>query len=65
MQLLHHGRIKITTDVTEITYKNVIDVLREAYSQHRTNASDIQSLLDYEAGEQPIIRTKNVRPDID
>lgn len=65
MQLQHHGRIKIKTDATEITYNNVIDVLRDAYSQHRTNASDIKALIDYEAGEQPLIREKTVRKDID
>lgn len=61
------GRIVITTDVPEITYKNVLDVVRKAYAVHTQNATKIQGLLDYDAGVQPIIRKnpKTYRPDID
>lgn len=61
------GRIVITTDVPEITYENVLDVVRKAYAVHTQNATKIQGLLDYDAGVQPIIRKnpKTYRPDID
>ena len=48
------GRIKIYTDVEEITKDNVLSVLRKAYALHRTNAADMQMLIDYEAGDQPL-----------
>ena len=61
------GRIVLTTDVPEITYENVLDVLRDVFSTHIQNANRIQCLLDYDAGIQPIIRKnpKTYRPDID
>lgn len=61
------GRIVLTTDVPEITYENVLDVLRDVFSTHMQNANRIQCLLDYDAGIQPIIRKnpKTYRPDID
>ena len=59
------GRIKIKTDVQEITYDNCIDVLRKALSSHYVNAARIQFLLDYEEGEQPLLREKHYRTDID
>jgi hypothetical protein len=60
------GRIVLTTDVPEITYENVLDVLRDVFSTHIQNANRIQYLLDYDAGIQPIIRKnpKTYRPDI-
>lgn len=60
----HCGRKQIITDVREITYDNVIDVLRKAYSTHLQNVADIEFLFRYEAGEQPLIREKTYRPDI-
>jgi SPP1 family phage portal protein len=61
------GRNVLTTDVPEITYENVIDVLRDVFPDHLQNASRIQRLLDFDAGNQPIIRKnpKTYRPDID
>lgn len=59
------GRIKIYTDQREITRENVLSVLRKAYAKHRINACDIQFLMDYERGDQPLQRTKYIRPDID
>lgn len=60
-----NGRIRITTDVPEITYENVISVLQETIGKHRTNATRIQELIDFEEGEQPLLRVKTYRPDID
>jgi len=65
MQLSHKGRLEIYTDEPEITSANIIDVLQRALGVHRTNVADINALLAYEAGEQPIVRVKNYRPEID
>lgn len=61
----YQGRIVIYTDAPEITEDNVIEVLQRAYGQHTLNANRIQFLLDYDAGNQPLQRTKKVRADID
>ena len=59
------GRIVLYTDVEEITYKNVIDVLRNAMTDHRVNAARIRYLMEYDEGNQPLKRKKKVRTDID
>ena len=59
------GRQKIYTDVEKIDKNNVVDVLQKAYAKHRQNVLDIQYLIDYERGEQPLKRQKTVRADID
>lgn len=59
------GRQKIYTDVEKIDKNNVVDVLQKAYAKHRQNVLDIQYLIDYERGEQPLKRQKIVRADID
>lgn len=58
------GRRKIYTNVKFITEENIIDVLKKAYSIHCQNVYDIQFLIDYEKGIQPLQRPKKVRPDI-
>ena len=58
------GRRKIYTNFKVITRENIIDVLKKAYSQHRQNAYDMQFLIDYERGLQPLKRPKTVRKDI-
>ena len=60
-----YGRRLITTDVTEITAGNVVEVLEEAMKLHEKNRSEIDYLWKYYKGEQPILqRTKTVRPEI-
>ena len=60
-----HGRRVITTDVTEITAENVVEVLGEAMKLHEKNRSEIDYLWKYFKGEQPILqREKTVRPEI-
>lgn len=61
------GRIQLFTDVPQITYENVIDVVRKAFSKYQTNVFDINYLLEFDAGIQPIQRKnpKRYRPDID
>ena len=59
------GRRKILTDEKEITESNVVDVLRKSYEKHRLNVYDMQFLIDYELGIQPLMRPKLIRPEID
>lgn len=58
------GRKVIYTDVPEITYENVIDVLRRAMVDHLANSRRIDYLIDYENGNQPLVREKKTRTDI-
>lgn len=58
------GRRKIFTDVEMITKENVVDVLSCAYSDFLANSSDCERLLQIEAGNMPLKRKKEVRPDI-
>lgn len=62
---MQFGRKVLYTDEREITYNNVADVIRKAFSDHEANATKIQSLFDYEAGEQKKFRKKTYRSDID
>ena len=60
-----YGRRVITTDVTEITAENVVEVLEEAMKLHKKNRSEIDYLWKYYKGNQPILqREKTVRPEI-
>lgn len=61
----YKGRKKIYTDVREINKDNVIDVLNKALIAHRQNASQIQFLINFEKGLQPLQREKKVRKEID
>lgn len=59
------GRREIFTDVTEITQKNICEVMDEAFETHLLNAIEIEYLQNYEKGKQPILdRVKEVRPEI-
>lgn len=59
------GRRKIFTDEKEITRENIIDVLKKAYVKHLHNSAEIQYLMEYERGIQPLQREKKVRQEID
>lgn len=60
-----NGREKLFTDVSEITAENVREVVEHAMDTHRVNSGEIDYLLRYYKGEQPIIgREKKVRPEI-
>ena len=59
------GRTKIYTDETSIDEDNILSVLRKAYAKHLFNRRQMQFLIDYEGGQQPLKRQKIVRPDID
>ena len=62
---MQFGRIELFTDVREVNQKNIIKVLRKAFSEHKNNVAMYDFLLDYEAGNQPLTREKKYRPDID
>ena len=60
-----YGRRVITTDVTEITADNVVEVLKKAMEDHELNRGEIEYLWKYFKGNQPILqREKTVRPEI-
>ena len=63
--MIHKGRIPLYTDVPEITYENVIDIVRKNIGIQETNAMDSDELIRYDKGEQPRIREKQKRKDID
>lgn len=65
MSVQSYGRHKLITYEKEINASNVISVLSEVMPMHINNASRIDFLLKYEAGEQPIKREKIYRKDID
>ena len=58
------GRQRIYTDETVIDESNLIKVLRTAYMMHRQNQLEMQYLIDYELGDQPLPREKKIRPEI-
>ena len=58
------GRQKIYTDAKEITADNIIKELSKAYEKHKFNRLEMQYLIDFEAGDQPLDRPKIVRPEI-
>lgn len=58
------GRQKITTNYSEITKDNIIDVLSTAYPIFQANINDINYLYNYYKGLQPILqREKKIRPE--
>lgn len=61
----YKGRKKIYTDVREITPDNVIKVLESALTAHQQNRTQIDFLVNFEKGFQPLQREKTVRKEID
>lgn len=60
-----HGRRQIFTDIKDIDKDNLLLILSDAITIHEQNAREIQFLMDYEKGVQPLKREKDVRPEID
>lgn len=58
------GRIEIFTDAKVIDATNIIEILKDAYAKHQQNINKYEYLLKYEAGEQPLQRSKTYRSDI-
>ena len=59
------GRYELLTDKPEVNYENIIQILQEVFPMHQVNAMRINYLLGYEAGNQPLQRSKTYRSDID
>lgn len=59
-----HGRHQIFTDINRITKDNLLLVLNDAFSVHERNVAEIDYLMRYERGEQPLNREKEIRPEI-
>lgn len=59
------GRKKIMTDVAVVTADNIISIIQKALGDHQENAREIQALMDFEEGFQPLQRIKTYRSDID
>lgn len=59
------GRYELLTDEPVINYDNIISILQQVFPLHQTNSMKINSLLEFEAGNQPLQRTKVYRKDID
>lgn len=62
--MMQIGRQTLYTSVTEITYGNVIDILRKVLPVHEQNVAQMSFLDNYEKGCQPLMRTKTYRADI-
>ena len=62
---MQYGRKILYTDVEEITYENVIDVVRKVIGDQEYNAREIDNLIRCDAGEQEKTRIKTYRSDID
>lgn len=62
---MQFGRIELFTDEREITFENIIPILQSVFQQHQSNAARMNFLLEYEAGKQPLMRSKTYRKDID
>ena len=58
------GRRVIYTDAESITEDNVIQELQNAMVTHIANVIDMDFLINFEKGVQPLQREKKVRPDI-
>lgn len=58
------GRQRIYTSEPYITRDNVIDILRKAKKVHDNNATQMKALDEFEKGNQPILRKKTYRADI-
>ena len=59
------GRRKIFTSHKVITKDNLLDVLTKAKPTHLLNVAEMNFLIDYERGNQPLLRDKIIRPEID
>lgn len=59
------GRRVLYADVREVTRENIIQILTDVMADFEANAHDCERLLQIEAGNMPIMRVKEVRPEID
>ena len=62
---MSYGRLKIYSDVKEITAENVVDEVSKAYAVHCRNRADIKTLWEYYRGKTKIInKKKEIREEI-
>lgn len=62
---MNYGRLKIYSDVSEITVENVVDEVHKAYATHCQNRSDMTLLWDYYRGKTRILgKVKEIREEI-
>ncbi len=62
---MSYGRLKIYSDVREITAENVVDEVSKAYAVHCRNQNDIKTLWDYYRGKTRILmKKKEIREEI-
>lgn len=62
---MSYGRLKIYSDVREITAENVVDEVSKAYAVHCRNQADIEKLWNYYRGKTKILhKTKEIRKEI-
>lgn len=59
------GRRILYSDVETVTMENVIQIIQDVEPDFLANVFDCNRLLAIEAGNMPIARTKEVRPEID
>ena len=60
-----YGRHKIYTNEAYVDASNVVQVVAKGHGMHKFAAAQMQYLIDYERGMQPLQREKIVRPEID
>lgn len=59
------GRRQIFTSEAQITAKNVVQVVSDAFNTHMINRGEIQYLWDYYKGKQPVLyRTRELRDEL-
>lgn len=63
--MIGKGRARIFTDYPEVTSDNIIQILETAMITHGNNCVDMDYLINYERGFQPLLREKTIRPEID
>ena len=63
--MLGKGRERIFTNYREVNRENLVAVLKDAFETHYANKADIEFLMQYEKGNQPLQREKTIRPEID
>lgn len=59
------GRQRIYTDEEYVTLDNVVSILQNSMPYHEMNKVKMSALIDYEKGNQPLVRKKVVREEID
>ena len=63
--MIGRGRERIYTDFDEVNSDNIVKVLETAFIVHGNNAADMEFLINFEKGFQPLVREKVIRPEID